>query len=98
MTIISSQRYIDSDIVDSKLAALEADRPAEVVLPVWPVGMDDLYVLSNGHHTLTAARALGIPVRFSVESHPERLTGQDLLEQAWIDADWYDIETGIPVF
>jgi hypothetical protein len=93
-TIISSQRYIDNDILDEKIAQLEAERPAEIVLTAWDVKIDDLAILSDGHHTLEAARQLGIAYRFDVVDHPEHIDGENLLEQAWMDSDWYDVETG----
>jgi hypothetical protein len=93
-TIISSQRFIDNDILCSKIAALESDRPAEIVLQAWDVKDHDCAVLFNGHHTLEAARQLEIPVRFEVIDHPENIEGDNLLEQAWMDSDWYEVETG----
>jgi hypothetical protein len=37
---------------------------------------------------------LEIPVRFEVIDHPENIEGDNLLEQAWMDSDWYEVETG----
>ena len=92
-TIISSQRYL-SNIVNEKIIKLKADKPAEVVLGAWDVKDYDCAVLYDGHHTLEAARQLGIPVRFEVVDHPEGISGDNLLEQAWMDSDWYEVETG----
>lgn len=96
--IISSQKYISNEILNEKIESLEADQPTEIVLGTWIVGIDDLEILFDGHHTLEAARQLDIPVRFVAIAHPEGLTGENLLEQAWLDSDWYDIETGQPAF
>ena len=93
-TIISSQRFIDNDILNQKIEKLEAARPAEIVLRAWDVKERDCAVLFNGHHTLEAARQLEIPVRFEVIDHPEHISGDTLLEQAWMDSDWYEVETG----
>lgn len=93
-TIISSQRYIDNDILNEKIEKLEGERPAEIVLQAWDVKEHDCAVLFNGHHTLEAARQLEIPVRFEVVDHPENISGDNLLEQAWMDSDWYEVETG----
>lgn len=92
--IISSQKYLSYDIVDAKKKEIAG--AAVLVLKTWPVCIDgDNYeVLFNGHHRLEAARELGIPVEFVSEPHPEGLTGEDLLEQAWMDSDWYDVQTG----
>lgn len=96
--IISSQKYIDNEILNEKIAAFESSSPAEIVLETWLVGIDDLEILFDGHHTLEAARQLDIAVRFVPVAHPEGLSGEDLLEQAWLDSEWYDIETGRNVF
>ena len=71
--IISSQRYINNEILNEKIEKLESENPAEVVLQTWHVGIDDLEILFNGHHTLEAARQCNIPVRFESTEHPERL-------------------------
>lgn len=93
-TIISSQRFIDNDILNSKIATLETEQPSEIVLQAWDVKDFDCAILFNGHHTLEAARQLEIPVRFEVIDHPENINSENLLEQAWMDSDWYDVETG----
>ena len=92
MKIISSQRYIDEKIVEQKLELLTGK--SSLVLEAWEVGMDDLAVLSDGHHRLEAAQRLGIPVTFEVTNHPEKITGETLLESMWMDSDYYDVETG----
>lgn len=92
MKIISSQRYIDEKIVEQKLEQLAGK--SSLVLEAWDVGMDDLAVLSDGHHRLEAAQRLGIPVTFEIASHPEKITGVTLLESMWMDSDYYDVETG----
>lgn len=91
--IISSQRYINETIFTEKLAALVENGTTSITLEAWDVD-GEIAVLFNGHHTLEAARELGIAVEFTVVSHPEGLTGDNLLEQAWMDSDWYDVETG----
>lgn len=96
--IISSQKYISNEILNGKMEVLAANRPEEIVLETWIVGTDNLEILFDGHHTLEAARQLDIPVRFSAIVHPEGLTGEDLLEQAWLDSEWYNVETGKLVF
>jgi len=93
-TIISSQRYLENEIVCKKLEELEASGATSITLQAWDVKEYKCAVLFNGHHTLEAARQLEISVNFEVIDHPERLTGDDLLEQAWMDSDWYEVETG----
>ena len=96
-TIISSQRYIDNNILNAKIAQIEAEQPAEITLTAWDVD-GEYAVLSVGHHTYEADTQCGIPVRFDIVSHPEGLSGDNLLEQAWMDSDWYILETGKTAF
>lgn len=93
-TVISSQRYVSDSILAEKIAELEADQPAEIILEAWDVKDYDCAILYDGHHTLEAASQRGIPVRFEVVDHPEGISGENLLEQAWMDSDWYEVETG----
>ncbi len=94
--IISSQRYLDWNIVEAKIALLQGVE--SLVLEAWDVKAYDCAVLYNGHHTLAAARELNIPVSFVVVDHPEGIEGDNLLEQAWMDSDWYNVETDQLVF
>lgn len=98
MTYISSQHYIDAEIVEEKKAELEG--VTEVVIPCTYVGVIDgvEYAMQNDkHHTLTAARELGIPVVFDVEDDAEGLTGEELLEVRYNDGDYYNVETSDPM-
>lgn len=98
MTYISSQHYIDAEIVEEKKAELEG--VTEVVIPCTYVGVIDgvEYAMQNDkHHTLAAARELGIPVVFDVEDDSEGLTGEELLEVRYNDGDYYNVETSDPM-
>lgn len=98
MTYISSQHYIDAEIVEAKKAELEG--VTEVVIPCTYVGIVDgvEYAMQNdNHHTLAAARELGIPVVFDVEDDSEGLTGEELLEVRYNDGDYYNVETSDPM-
>ncbi len=98
MTYISSQHYIDAEIVEAKKAELEG--VTEVVIPCTYVGIVDgvEYAMQNDkHHTLAAARELGIPVVFDVEDDSEGLTGEELLEVRYNDGDYYNVETSDPM-
>ncbi len=92
-TVISSQRYIDNDILNAKIAQIEAEKPEAVTLNVYAYN-DEFAVLPDGHHTYEAAMQCDVPVIFEIVNHPEGLTGDNLLEQSWIDSDWYDVKTG----
>mgnify|MGYP004566173035 FL=1 len=98
MKYISSQHYINAEIVEAKKAELEG--VTEVVIPCTYVGIIDgvEYAMQNDkHHTLAAARELGIPVVFDVEDDSEGLTGEKLLETRYNDGDYYDVETSDPM-
>lgn len=97
MKYISSQHYLNWDIVEQKMEELEGKD--SVVIPFSYVGEIDgeEYAMQvDGHHTLAAARELGIQVIFEVEDDSEGLTGEDLLNARYIDGDWYDVENSNP--
>jgi hypothetical protein len=96
MKIISSQKYLDQEIIEAKLSELAGETSVELV--AWDVKAYDCAILSDGHHTYAAAQELGIPVKFIITAHPEGISGDNLLEQAWMDSDWYDLETGQAAF
>lgn len=98
MKIISSQHYLNYQVVESKIT--ELDGMTSITLTCWDAGEIDgeqMAVLSDGHHTLAAARELGIAVEFDVIGHPEYLTGEALLTDSWMDGDWYRVETSDPI-
>lgn len=101
MKVITSQSYINYGIVEDKKAALA--RNSEITLTVWTTGLrdedgEDLCILSDGHHTYEAAVELGIEVNFDEVDHPEGLTGDALLEQAWMDSDYRYLGTTLLVW
>lgn len=96
MKVITSQGYINEDIVESKKEMLSGETSIELV--VWTTGMQDdngeaLCVLSDGHHTYEAAVELGVDVIFTETEHPEGLTGEALLEATWMDSDYHYLDT-----
>lgn len=95
--IISSQHYINWDIVEAKMEEIK-NKPF-VVIPCWNIGEVDgveMAIQIDGHHTLTAARELGIEVKFEITDEPEHLTGDAALEVHYNDGDWYNVETSDP--
>lgn len=99
MKIISSQHFIDYEIVEEKMDELKGVETIEV--PCSYVGFIDgtEYAMQNDkHHTLAAARELGIPVEFVISDDPEGLTGLNLLDQRYMDGDWYNVETSDPAY
>lgn len=101
MRVITSQHYLDDSIINSKMDMLaNAD---SVGLTVWITGLqddngDDLCILADGHHTYTAAVALGIDVVFDQVEHPEGISGETLLDIAWMDGDYIYLDSGVTVW
>ena len=94
MKIISSQHHINWDIVDEKMADLEGKE--YIVVPCWEIGEVDgegFAIMADKHHTMVAAKELGIDVRFEILPEPEGLMGDEALTAHWNDGDWYDVET-----
>jgi hypothetical protein len=97
MNIISSQRHIDTDVVEEKKHQLE--QHGEVELRIAQVGTDTkgeaVYVLLDGHHTLAAAREMGIEdftyevVRPTDAGFAEDDDMQTALEKLYMDSDYY---------
>lgn len=97
MKIISSQRYIDYDIVEEKMDEIKGLE--YITLPILDAEMkdldgNDLYILTDGHHRKEAAEELGIEVRYEEIANEHYVTGEDLLNDCYCDSDWYYIENG----
>lgn len=101
MKVITSQSYIDWDKVEEKKEILSGS--AFIELTVWTTGLknedgEDLCILSDGHHTYEAAKELGIEINFVESEHPEGISGEALLDAAWMDSDWRYLDTDQRVF
>lgn len=99
MTIISSQRYIDYSIVSEKIAELEESEVEYITIPVVDAEMkdlegNDLFVMTDKHHTREAAIELGIEVRYEVIDNEYNETGVELLEDLYMDSEWFYVESG----
>ena len=101
MTIISSQHYINPEIVAEKIEQLTAAGAKSVIVPCSYVGIIDgveYAIQTDKHHTLSAARELDLPVEYKITDDPEGLTGIDLLEARYYDGDYYDVERSNPYY
>lgn len=101
MKVISSQKFVDYKIVDEKIE--EIKEYDFVTLPIIRAEMKDLddnelYVLIDGHHTKEAAEELGIKIVYEEVKNEFGLVGEELLEQMWMDSDWYCVETGVSIW
>lgn len=99
MTIISSQRFRDWNIIMEKMEELEASGTTSVSIPVVNAFSDDMYIVVDHHHLMTAARELGIEIRFEevtdeisyykdIEDH----NTDGILEAHHMDAAYYYVD------
>lgn len=61
--IITSQQFLDSDIVDAKRA--DADY-AVVLSPIFEIDGEEFQVILDGHHSLAAALEDGVDAEFKI--------------------------------
>ena len=101
MILISSQKYNNQEIVDAKIAA--GDFTVTLSASFELDGVEYAIVL-DGHHRMEAARQMGVEPVYHTDTKSEiSVLIQDgeieaALEAAWLDSDWYDIESLLPVF
>lgn len=98
-TIISSQRYLDDDIVQSKIET------RDFVVTVGPeiiVNGETYRVVYDGHHSLAAAHECGVaPEYVDGEADAESWINIDVdkyLEAIWVDSAYYDVATGVDIW
>ena len=99
-TKISSQRYIDEDVVEIK----RADRDYVVTLgKVIEVDGVEYQIVIDGHHSLAAAITDGVePIyRTATSTECDREGIEDVHEYLlahWVDSNYYDVQTGIEIW
>lgn len=103
MKVISSQRYYNNEIVLKKMDELKEACANEIVLPVVDIEMkdedgNDLFALVDGHHRFIAAQELDLEIKFEVVENHYDVVGEDYLNAAYMDSDWYYVETGLNVW
>lgn len=97
MRIISSQHYLDWNIVEEKMNEIEGMESIEIpCCEIGEIDGEEYAVQVDGHHTLAAARELGIPVEFTFDEDPDGLEGEEYLVNHYMDGDWYDVEKSNP--
>ena len=101
--LISSQRYINDEIVAEKIA----NQDFEVqVSPEFEIDGMLVRVVVNGHHSFAAAKQSGIdPVFCEQDASENDMVGlieqgriDDFMAIARIDSDYYDVTTGEDVW
>ena len=97
--IISSQKYLDEETVDAKLAA------SDFIVHVATIEHDgETYqIVVDGHHSLAAAQEAGVSPEFVESSYNYQgevdcLGFDGFLEAHFIDSAWYDVETRCDVW
>lgn len=99
MKTISSQRYIDEEIVSAKIAAEDFE---VMVSPSFELEGEAFRVVLDGHHSLEAARQAGVSPTYTEYTATEHdaiglLDAGDIetfLEAVHMGDDYYDVETG----
>lgn len=104
MTIISSQRFRDDEIIEMKIEELKNSDTTEIIIPVinaYTKDLDgnDLYIMVDHHHTFDAANLLGIAVKFeevedeiSYYKDIEDKNGEAICAAHYMDSNWYYIQ------
>lgn len=100
--LITSQSYIDDDIVNNKIANNDYD---VFLSPVFIVNGMEYQVVMDGHHSYNAAMIAGVEPNYITQSITDNdkvaLLDEDIdlfLEACYIDSDWHDIKTGYSAF
>jgi hypothetical protein len=101
--IISSQRYIDDEIVASKVAAEDF---AVLLSPVFAYEGGEYQVVLDGHHSLAAAAEAGIDPSYSIADASQHdaigllrdSNVEDFLLVTHMGNDYYDVATGQDVW
>lgn len=101
--LISSQRYIDRDIVAKKIKSRDF---TVKITPGFDLGGETVHAIEDGHHALEAAIRSGNRPRFVIQSASDndRIGAiesgniDDYLEQAYVDSPWYNFSTKRDIF
>jgi len=95
---ISSQRYLDDDIVNAK--KVELANTTEIELPVVEIDLNgDVYhVLIDGHHRLAAATELGINIVYNIVDAISQERSEDFLIENHGGDDYYYVNSKILVW
>lgn len=94
--VMSSQRFLGDEIVEEKKDEIIAKGIQEVTCPITKACVQDLagndmFILTDKHHTLAAARELNIPVKFEeVENDfTESTDGEEICAEYFMGDSWF---------
>ena len=94
MRTISSQKYLDPQIVEEKRE--NEDYVAFYVIV--EIEDEEYRVVVDGHHSIAAAKADGVKIELELATQElvdfAASDPDDFMTQHQLDSDWYDINTG----
>lgn len=98
MQTISSQHYLDDEIVAAKLAARDFE---VLVSPVFEAAGVTVRVVLDGHHSLAAAKLAGVEPEYTTADATandavgllDQGDAETFLQATWVDGDYYDVDT-----
>lgn len=103
MITISSQEYRNEDTI---LEKIENEDYEVFVSPVFEIDGEEYRVILDGHHSYEAAARTGAEIEYTeLDSQDNDTVGyiesgdiDSFLEANFVDASWYDVETGKGIF
>ena len=98
--LISSQRYLNDEIVEAKRAAKDYE---VMISPEFVFEGETYQIILDGHHSYAAAMADGVDPEYyeaDASDHDALLLDDphDLLDATQIDSEYYNVETGIDLW
>ena len=90
---ISSQRYLDEDIVNSKKIQIAGLTEIELPVVEVTVGGEIYHILIDGHHRFEAAKNLNITVLYNVIDIISEEKSEDYLVEKHYGDDYYYINS-----
>lgn len=107
MTVISSQRYLDDEIMEEKIAEFKANGTTAITIPVIRSFLQDsdgneLYIMIDMHHRFAAAKELGMQIDFELVEDEmssyrdiEEENGEAIAKTWYMDSPWYYINNDV---
>lgn len=108
MKVMSSQMYRNDDIVEEKVRILKECEVDKIIIPIVnaftkDLAGEDLYIVANKHHEMSAAIILGIPVEFEEVDNDlsdckeiKNQDGEAVCRDYYMGDDWYYVDTDEP--
>jgi hypothetical protein len=101
-TLISSQRFVDDEILSQKIATQDF---TVQLSPVFTIDGEEYQVVMDGHHSYHAALEAGVEPTYyeQTASENDRIALLDenvnlFLEACYHEDDWYDIKEGYTIW